>query len=171
MKHVSVFAAAAGLALAAPANAAVYQFDITGDYTASFTLDSSPSPDDVIEGGYFTLWDIPGFDDAIFGVADISFFNADFDGGIQIVDFYGGSTLLVTDGPQLYTGSEYTPTFLTGTYALSEYLGTGSYSLTISDTTAAVPEPASWAMMITGFGLAGAAMRRRQKTTVRFQAA
>lgn len=29
------------------------------------------------------------------------------------------------------------------------------------DVTAAVPEPASWAMMIAGFGLAGAAMRRK----------
>ena len=29
----------------------------------------------------------------------------------------------------------------------------------------AVPEPASWAMMIAGFGLAGAAMRRRQTAT------
>lgn len=34
-------------------------------------------------------------------------------------------------------------------------------------TVAAVPEPASWAMMIVGFGLAGAALRRR-KTTVAF---
>jgi hypothetical protein len=36
--------------------------------------------------------------------------------------------------------------------------------------TAAVPEPASWAMMIGGFGLVGGAMRRRRsaRTTVRF---
>ncbi len=32
----------------------------------------------------------------------------------------------------------------------------------------AVPEPASWALMIGGFGLAGAALRRRRKTIVRF---
>jgi hypothetical protein len=32
----------------------------------------------------------------------------------------------------------------------------------------AVPEPASWAMMVGGFGLIGAAMRRRQRTAVRF---
>lgn len=32
----------------------------------------------------------------------------------------------------------------------------------------AVPEPASWALMIGGFGLAGAAMRRRERTTVTF---
>jgi hypothetical protein len=30
----------------------------------------------------------------------------------------------------------------------------------------AVPEPASWAMLITGFGLTGAAMRRRRSTAV-----
>ncbi|MDO6413143.1 PEPxxWA-CTERM sorting domain-containing protein [Sphingomonas sp. BIUV-7] len=33
---------------------------------------------------------------------------------------------------------------------------------------AAVPEPASWAMFIGGFGLIGGAMRRRQRTSVRF---
>lgn len=32
----------------------------------------------------------------------------------------------------------------------------------------AVPEPASWAMMVGGFGLAGLAMRRRQRTALRF---
>jgi hypothetical protein len=32
----------------------------------------------------------------------------------------------------------------------------------------ALPEPASWAMMVGGFGLLGGAMRRRQRTTVSF---
>ena len=43
------------------------------------------------------------------------------------------------------------------------------YSL-VSGSVAAVPEPATWAMMIAGFGLAGAAMRRRRaaKITVRY---
>lgn len=31
---------------------------------------------------------------------------------------------------------------------------------------AAVPEPASWAMLITGFGVAGVALRRRRRQTV-----
>jgi PEP-CTERM motif len=39
----------------------------------------------------------------------------------------------------------------------------------VSITTAAVPEPASWALMIAGFGLVGGAMRRRT-TVVRFAA-
>ncbi|MBN8815052.1 MAG: PEP-CTERM sorting domain-containing protein [Sphingomonas sp.] len=33
--------------------------------------------------------------------------------------------------------------------------------------TAPVPEPATWAMMIMGFGLMGAAMRRNRKVTAR----
>ncbi len=32
----------------------------------------------------------------------------------------------------------------------------------------AVPEPATWAMMIAGFGLAGGAMRRRARTSVTY---
>lgn len=32
----------------------------------------------------------------------------------------------------------------------------------------AVPEPASWAMMLAGFGLVGGAMRSRRRATVRF---
>ncbi len=31
---------------------------------------------------------------------------------------------------------------------------------------AAVPEPATWAMMIAGFGLAGSALRRRQRVAI-----
>ena len=45
-----------------------------------------------------------------------------------------------------------------GAYTLSFY-GPGDVILT--STAGAVPEPASWAMMITGFGLVGAAARRR----------
>lgn len=38
----------------------------------------------------------------------------------------------------------------------------GSQDLTFSATITAVPEPASWTLMIGGFGLAGASMRRRR---------
>lgn len=39
---------------------------------------------------------------------------------------------------------------------------------TLAGTIAGVPEPASWALMIGGFGLVGGAMRRRQRTAMRF---
>ena len=51
-------------------------------------------------------------------------------------------------------------------FANSGYDSFGGFDYTFrtyaSDATGAVPEPASWAMMIAGFGLAGAAMRRRR---------
>jgi hypothetical protein len=37
-------------------------------------------------------------------------------------------------------------------------------NVTLADVTAAVPEPASWAMMLGGFGLVGGAMRQRKRT-------
>jgi hypothetical protein len=57
--------------------------------------------------------------------------------------------------------------------------GNGSYSKTTgaifseySDTSgislSAAPEPASWALMLGGFGLVGAALRRRQRTAISF---
>jgi hypothetical protein len=42
----------------------------------------------------------------------------------------------------------------------------GNVDATFTLTQSAVPEPATWAMMITGFGLVGAAMRRRQRAVV-----
>jgi len=174
MKYAGLLvAAAATLSFTAPAQAALLDFTITGDYTASFQLDSSPVPSDSASGLGFVLWDVPGFPDAAISLADIYFYNAGVGGGMEISDFYGSSTLLVTDGPQLYSGSEFAPTFLLGTYALTQYQGSGTYTLTIADAAAgAVPEPATWAMMIGGFGLVGAAMRRRAgKVSVSFQAA
>lgn len=52
--------------------------------------------------------------------------------------------------------------------------GSGNYSLSLNGNTGsvqnAVPEPATWAMMLLGFGLVGGAMRsrRRQKLTVSY---
>ena len=58
-----------------------------------------------------------------------------------------------------------------GTYYLS--LGTperqfDAQSASLTVTAGAVPEPASWAMMIGGFGAVGGAMRRRTRVAVRF---
>ena len=49
--------------------------------------------------------------------------------------------------------------------------GNGVYSGTISFAPGAVPEPATWALMLAGFGMVGFAMRRRKgqvTTSVRF---
>ncbi len=72
-------------------------------------------------------------------------------------------------------------TFTEGDYQLRFNIGSLAYTglatvvdqgrrisvLSFSPVAAAVPEPASWAMMIVGFGAVGFAMRRRRKMAVR----
>lgn len=45
--------------------------------------------------------------------------------------------------------------------------GSGGYVVEYS-LTGVIPEPTTWALMMAGFGLAGGALRRRQKVAVRF---
>jgi hypothetical protein len=45
----------------------------------------------------------------------------------------------------------------------NDVIGAGSFNMAFSLAGAAVPEPASWAMMIMGFGLAGASLRTRRR--------
>ena len=166
MKSLRSAAVAVALLSAGVANAGLYQFDLTGDYSASWQLNSTVAPDDEVVGAYFTVWDVEGFQDAFFGVADLSFFNAAFGGGFEIYDFWGETTLAVTDGAQLYTGLESAPTFRLGTFGLTEFGGPGSYTLTVTDLDAVpepspVPEPATGAMLLGGLALLYASRKRR----------
>ena len=65
----------------------------------------------------------------------------------------------------------YTTKALTSFYVQADYSSQAGAKLQLDNINVsavnAVPEPATWAMMIGGFGLAGAAMRRR-RTVVRF---
>jgi len=55
----------------------------------------------------------------------------------------------------------------TGSFATSTIFGTGAPGqVVLPPPTGAVPEPATWAMMIGGFGLIGGAMRRRGQQTI-----
>jgi hypothetical protein len=167
MKSLRCAALAAVLMTAGIANAALLQFTVTGGYTATWQMDANPAPDDGEDGLFFTVWDVPGFDDAVTGVADISFFSTDVGGGLEIYDYLGSNVLLSTDGPQLYTGSEDNPFFTLGTFALTEYQGTDTYTLTIAEVggpvvpPTGVPEPATGALLIGGLALIGVLRKRR----------
>lgn len=80
---------------------------------------------------------------------------ADVDEAFSSPLFSHGSYLL---GPGDYTVS--------ATAFLSPYGSGGGAARLVS--AGAVPEPASWALMLGGFGLVGGAMRSRRKATVSF---
>lgn len=157
-------AVAAVLMTSAAAQAVPLLFTITGDYSASWTMDSNPKPDFIRpDGQYFTLFGVTGTFQNATGPVDLSFYSIDYDGGLEIDDVATGDALLVTmSNPQLYTGSQATPVFSVGKYTMTQYGGTTPYTLTVS----AVPEPATVASMLAGLGLVGAAIRRRRAPQV-----
>jgi len=163
VRNILTFTAASAIALLASSSAyaSTVLFNITGPNAISFTVEQSPTPD-FFTSNLFTVNGIPVTINGntsskllTFSVASFNMESFTF----QAFNYY-------------YSGGTQTPTFLTGSYGL---VGThdldlgisqGDYNLTISQV-AAVPEPASWAMLIFGFGAAGVAIRRTRATTLR----
>jgi hypothetical protein len=80
---------------------------------------------------------------------------------------YADSADLVALGLDFTVGAdgilrlEYFETFNDTTVSPDSRWNSGTLTFTYTPAATAVPEPASWAMMISGFGLVGGAMRRR----------
>lgn len=165
MFSFKLMAAAAVLASAGVAHAtASVQFVLTGDYNATLTLPTSPVPAFSTDP-FFTLSPVLVTSGGPPVTTTINFFAPSFGGGLNIFDINGFDFLFSSVGDVLFTGPTSSPTFRTGTFSLSRFSQTipGNGTLTISTVGAgAVPEPASWAMLIAGFGLVGAVMRRRE---------
>lgn len=106
------------------------------------------------------------------GVASASLINIAFD-AIANIDFtsvtLNGVDLVINNGDPVATASTGSQFFITdgaiNTLVVSGMAGSAaSYSGTVNYALQAVPEPATWAMMIAGFGIVGSAMRRRRAT-------
>ena len=147
---------------------ATLQFTLTGNYSASWQLNPTITSDYSVDGVGFLLFDVEGnFPRSMFDVADLTFYHGDVGGGLEIYDYYGDLELLLTDGPQLYSGPESSPTFNLGTFSLTDFNGTGRYTLTVTDLDAPpagtdVPEPASAAILLGGLGLMACLRKRHQ---------
>lgn len=175
MKFKILLTSAAILSMtsAVPASAATLLFEITGGRNVTFQLDSNPTPSSsqTFLGEQAVFTDITGtvngantviptisFGTGIFAVLSI---NAP---GLDFTQFAGA-------GP-LFTGTGSAPVFSAGTFQLTNpFFPTSNSTLVISEQVAAVPEPATWALMLLGFGFVGGAMRakkRQQKVTVSY---
>jgi hypothetical protein len=168
-----------------PAVAADVRFSLTSDVTpgsVSWLLPQPPAPSFFVDDFYFVL-DGPilgtfqgtelgdgilvfeGFAFLADGGFNTFAFIAPAPGPADFSLFYG----LELSGDRLFTGGTAAPTFRLGTFDLTgACLGVcgadrGGFTLTISAAAAAVPEPATWAMMILGFGGIGAVVRLQAK--------
>ena len=191
MKMPIALAAAAVAFVASPANAATCQFTMAGTVTdpsppydspllASFSLDCSPVPTDSSASrfdisnvaGLFNGPGVAGGDGKGVGpitVGDLQFYVAGLGGGFEVNYPESGATnpgfgLFSLTGDQLFSGTTAAPTFLPGEYKFTNDYFYGDVAATLKITqldTPAVPEPATWAMMVLGFGAIGTMLRRR----------
>lgn len=154
---------AAGAMASGAAGAATLDFAYHEDLgffliDASWTQPSLPSPIVALSGKFTDIavsdgvygFGVPGFL-TMGSFSEVDFYNAASSGPLGPGGFEAGP---VGDfGPQLFTGDETTPAFAPGTYSLAF----GTLSVT------SVPEPATWALMLIGFGGIGAMARSRPR--------
>jgi len=163
MKKITLVAALLGSAvMASPAMAAplLYNFisTVADRPSFSFNVDSNPVATDVSGSRFDTL---------------VQNYNQNVSSPSRSIRFYTTVELGGFDnsfsyfGPQLFSGTTASPTLLTGNFTLFTNAGMTNVAgnLSVTDLTAAVPEPATWAMMLVGFGMIGATARYRRRAT------
>jgi hypothetical protein len=148
--------------------------------------DSPPADPSATQTAHFIVDDTTGSPESDAARFNLSghFFGFDGDAILDLyTDWAGGGLTII---PMLDTGPDYghmselagdvvfsgdvaAPHILTGIYDMTDYEHQlpGTWRVTITDASPA-PEPASWAMMVGGFGLVGGALRSRKKVAVRF---
>jgi hypothetical protein len=168
MKKSTIYLVSA-IALAALSNAAhadtlLYSFT-EGASTFSFETNTPP----VITASDPTIAFVsPITNSTVAGAATAEFFIDSQAGGVALLDSSGSAFVgnHVYDGAQLFTGTVDSPTLLLGTFTLTNDSTGAAAQLVVTDLTAAVPEPSTWAMMILGFFGIGTMTYRRRKSAM-----
>jgi hypothetical protein len=165
MKPLFLLAACVALALPSLASAQTIEYRVSGaGHLATFRLDANPTPE-FLDPGYSFGVTTTGTFDGIANLAGITFYLDPFEGPADVAS--GGLTYLDNSsfftfdvaGPQLFGGSIDAPHLLAFGSEQIPDLNSGE---TITISARAVPETASWALMVAGFGVTGVAFRRRK---------
>ena len=153
------------LILATPAKAdSIDNFTYqAGGNTYTWQLPSSPSisPDSFLPGLVFGITDVAYAENDIpQNPAVLDFHSFTFGGGLSLGDLIQGTFPIIASDFQIYAGSEDAPTFLTGTFGLTDYASDGN-GLPATLTITAVPEPSSLMLLATGMlALLGLALKK-----------
>ena len=159
----AVGAAIMALASTAPASAAMYDFSFSGSGTTGTGVFTTSDTTSLNARGGYTAFAITSITGTLNGSAITG-----------LSGFQGSDNLYYTTGPAFLDGSGVGFTSAAGQSASLFYqdsaqsyrittvspFAAGFVSATSSPAAGAVPEPASWAMMLSGFGLVGAGLRR-----------
>lgn len=170
-KKITLLAATAVAGLTAvPASAAPILFELTGSRNATFTIDTATPPTTQTTGIFGTQISyavVPGTFNGAPGNATVGFATGDIFADLNITGTTLGFTQFVSSG-DLFSLVGNMPVFNLGTFNLTSIVS-GNSTLRISAAAGAVPEPATWGLMLLGFGVMGGALRRRQTTArIRF---
>jgi PEP-CTERM motif len=82
--------------------------------------------------------------------------------GPAVLNFANGDILTITLSPETFNSDTHSNDLNNGSNHGAEVQGTFTLTHAAVVTAGGVPEPASWALMIGGFGMAGVTLRRRR---------
>ncbi len=162
MNKLHILAAAvSAVAFSSSAQATTLLYNLSGSRTATFQLDSAAKPDafnNVLNiFSQATYNNVAGTYGGVAQTATIVF-GTD---GFQILAQGLGFSQFISDSPTFSGTSRDSVMLLPGTYNLRSIVS-GNSVLTATPLAGAVPESAAWAMMISGFAMAGGALRIRR---------
>lgn len=164
MNKIALVAALFGSAvLATPTMAAplFYSFTATNANVPNFSFNIDSSPNVIFaENGRFvtTVQNYAVNGSLVSATENAAFYSTSGLGGLAVGNFS-------SYGLQFFSGTTATPTLLTGEFTL--YGNTARTNiignLSVTSAVAAIPEPATWAMMLVGFGMVAGTVRYRRR--------